>query len=282
MVDKRADSGIGGAQHRAFSFERAHLRNLQVLMRCAGVAEPGIVTDVDQQVGRWQVEQDVATEDVFEADGDTQPVALYAHQLLLLGARGEIRVGNADDAAEPVQQPAHRVIFAEQNQVTLVIEPTLGAELHDAIVKLALPRLGIDHSTEDDAVVAQCGVLQSGQQRALELARMAGQCGLGPDDQIAVPVLAGLAPVGPENMLTLIATPFQLLRNIALHHGDAQRLRHRLGPVDLLQQPSRQRNPQQQRQHWQALVAQQQKQRHGHHQAERADAVNADQRRETG
>ena len=45
-VDDGGGAGVGGAQHGAAGFQRAHLRDLQVLGQGDGVAEPGNVGDV--------------------------------------------------------------------------------------------------------------------------------------------------------------------------------------------------------------------------------------------
>ena len=70
MVDDRGHAGVGGAQHGAAGFQRAHLRDLQVLVRCERVAEPCDVADVDEQGRLGQDADDFLAERVFVADID--------------------------------------------------------------------------------------------------------------------------------------------------------------------------------------------------------------------
>ena len=53
LVNNRSNTGVGRAQHITAGFQRAHLRNLQMLLRPDRTAEPGIVADVDQQRRLW-------------------------------------------------------------------------------------------------------------------------------------------------------------------------------------------------------------------------------------
>ena len=51
FIDNGCHTSIGSTQHVAAGFQRAHLRNLQVLPGADGPAEPGIIADVGEQSG---------------------------------------------------------------------------------------------------------------------------------------------------------------------------------------------------------------------------------------
>jgi hypothetical protein len=53
LIDDRRDPGIGRAQQIAAGLARPHARDLEVLVGGERVAEPGIVADIDEQLGRW-------------------------------------------------------------------------------------------------------------------------------------------------------------------------------------------------------------------------------------
>lgn len=81
-VDDGGGAGVGGAQHGAAGFQRAHLRDLQVLGQGDGVAEPGDVGDVQQNGGLAVADflfiadlvDDFLAEDVFIADVGHDPL----------------------------------------------------------------------------------------------------------------------------------------------------------------------------------------------------------------
>ena len=253
-----------------------------MLVRRAGIAEPGVVAQVDQQVGRRQIAQDIAAERILETDRNAEPVTAHLDRRLRVRAGSQVRVRDTDQTAESLQQPAHRVILTEQDEVPLVVNPRFGAEQHGAVVKAGFVVLA-DHQPGQNGGVLRRGRLRHRlQHRQLDILGTAGQRGLRPDDQVAVPVVAGLAPVGVEDILPLFVAPLDFLRDIALHHRHVQRLAGRLGPARLLQQPADQR--QQQRQPEQAVTARGQAviKRNREQQTQRPDTVDPDQRCKTG
>ena len=83
-------AGVGRAQHVAPGFERAHLRNLQVLARRNRAPEPGDVAHVDEQRRLRQLADDFFAEDVLVADVDRDPLARDCERLLVESAAREI------------------------------------------------------------------------------------------------------------------------------------------------------------------------------------------------
>jgi len=62
VVDNGGDAGIGGARHVAPGLQGAQAGDLQMLMRRQGVAEPGVVADVDQELRLRQAGADLTAE----------------------------------------------------------------------------------------------------------------------------------------------------------------------------------------------------------------------------
>ena len=69
-IDDRRHAGVGGTQHHAACFQRARLRDLQVLLGRQRTAEPRDIADIDEHGCLRQLAGDFGAEGVFVANVD--------------------------------------------------------------------------------------------------------------------------------------------------------------------------------------------------------------------
>ena len=71
-VDRRRNAIVRGTHEKSTRLERAHARDLQMLMGRGRVAVPGIIGHIDEQGCLPQYAQLLAAEGVLVANGETE------------------------------------------------------------------------------------------------------------------------------------------------------------------------------------------------------------------
>jgi len=129
-IDGGRDAVVGGAEKPAPVFNSAHANHVEVLPWSAGIAIPGVVTDVDEDFCAELSE--VAyfiRKDCFVADEDAIAMAVEAEG----GAIGSA-AERGDFAGELVREGEvllERDVFAEGNEVDLVVSADAVAVLRN-------------------------------------------------------------------------------------------------------------------------------------------------------
>ncbi len=122
-IDRGRHPGVRRAQHRPAGFQRAHPRDLQVLVECDRIAEPREIRHVDEHARRHRIvadrRRDFLAEDVFVADVGHHRLIAHDERLLHRRAAREIAERHLHQIDEPVKAP--RDELAERHQVVLVV-----------------------------------------------------------------------------------------------------------------------------------------------------------------
>src|SRR5690606_28427745 len=124
MIDNGGDARIRAPNKPAAGFDRAHTRELAMLQRTEGTAEPAIATHVDEQAGLRQRGDDFLAEHGLVADHDGRREAFTELQRATILPGFEIAVWQVHQAQPAPHEVRYRKVFAEWHEMALVIEAT--------------------------------------------------------------------------------------------------------------------------------------------------------------
>ena len=222
MVDNGRCAGVRGAHDRALELERAHLRELQVLVLHERSAEPGQVADVGEDRRRRRADDtgdDVLAEQVLVAD--QRPHALAA-DLERRAARAACLVAERD--LEHVDEPAKagRNELAERQQVALAVE-ILAPRTADADDRIDVPVLRIAGEQADQQAALVCfeRMREPRPDHRGDLGARERNHRLGRDDERAARGL-DLAHEGVQVGIHARRIEFQILRDSRLQQANAE------------------------------------------------------------
>ncbi len=232
MVEDSGNPGVGGPQEPPPVLQGPHPRYLQVLVGRQRVAEPGIVADIDE-IGRLR--QGLAHldgKDVLVADGDPGQALADPQQRPCGSARAEIRHGDLEGPGERSQPILEGNVLAEGDQVALMVDVLGGSDTDQTIEVIA--RIQVQYQDPEHHFGAPLPrLLRQGPDEGLaHLMQVVPDRRLRPQDQVAVPVLAGKPQVGAQVGEVRVRVPFHGRWDICLHHGGAEAFPIRLGPLD--------------------------------------------------
>src|SRR5690606_18112215 len=98
------------------------------------IAEPGILGDVDEELGVAREWPDVTGEGILVADTDGGPAAGDGYRLLGTGPRRQYRHRHLEIADQRLEQPRQRRVLAERHEMALAIDAGVGVEQDRAVV----------------------------------------------------------------------------------------------------------------------------------------------------
>src|SRR5688572_8180079 len=138
-IDDGGDPRVGCAQHVTPGFDRARLRDLQVLSRRDRTAEPRDVAYVDEHRRLRQLTDDLFSERIFVTDVDRNARPRHFQRLRFRCAAREVLQRDRERTHDAAQNRPQRNELAKRHQMELVVALWRGgAERDHAVVVAAI------------------------------------------------------------------------------------------------------------------------------------------------
>ena len=228
--DQRGDPGVGHADLGTPRFERAHSRNIQMMMRRNRVAEPGVVGDVDDEACLRKELALFARIGVLVADrhGCGMPAE---HERALPGrSRCHVRGGQTHQAHPFADEVGHRKVLTERDQVAFVIDALVAPERNQAVVVLIGDRV-VGQDAERQRAAARAHQLVHLREVGLDARTQRRDRHLRPDDERRIAAQRQVA-IESLSRCEILRAPFLILIHAPLDESNVERLAERFDEID--------------------------------------------------